>query len=765
MPFTKQKLSLSAIKQVITETAHHPQLLSHPSRTTSTFLSIPIPESSADQIHKTIHCVTNTHRHPSSKLFFSPLNISYADLFSPLKSPPHLFEAKRLHALLLVCGFFNYTSSDRQLGSQLVSVYVNFGCLQEALLVFDKLPNKSNNVAWNSILRGFINVGEFSKVLEFYHSMLRQGLVPDNFTYPLVLKACSGLNDLEQGRIIRDQCGSLNEARQVFDEMPERDLASWGAMIYGALQSGEWFDALCFFRRMRFEGLRPDSMILAAFLPACGRLENKQLGMLFQGCAIRSGFESDLFISNALIDMYCKCGDMDEAQRIFCEMVYKDVVSWSTLIAGCSQNSLYLKSFELYLKMNKAGIRTNPVIAAVVLPVLGKLKLLELGKEMHNYILKQAFESDVFIGSTLIDMYANCGSMTQAEHVFEFMLHSGITIWNSIIAGYSLNDDLDSAFGIFRRMRDFNLKPNSITLVSILPMCTKIGSVRLGKEIHGYATKTGLGKVISVGNSTIDMYCKCGYLKLGVMIFNQMTEKNIVTYNTIISAHGIHGHGQEAFTFFEQMKKAGIRPNKVTFVALLSASSHSGMVERGWFFYNSMINDYCIPPEMEHYSCMVDLLGRAGQLHDACNFIRRLPVEPEIDVLGSLLGACKVHNKVELAHLVGEHILQKNQKDPGHYVLLSNIYAYTHRWNDALKIRTMIKEKALVKKPGSSWIQVGSCIHSFHARGKMHPDFHKIQETLESLLLEMKDEGYMLDSSLFPHDPIDDADEVINFLC
>ncbi|KAK3194425.1 hypothetical protein Dsin_025735 [Dipteronia sinensis] len=634
-------------------------------------------------------------------------------------------------------------------------------------------------------------MGEFSKAVHFYHLMLRQGPVPDNFTYPLVLKACSGSNDIEQGRRVRDQilfdeihrnmkrnvyvecamidmftkCGSLNEARKVFDEMPRRDLASWSSMICGAVQSGELFEALCLFKRMRLEGLRPDSVIVTSVLPICSRLEDKQMGMVLQGCVIKSGFESDLYVSNALIDMYCKCGDTYEAHRIFCEMVFKDVVSWSSLIAGYAQNCQYHESIELYAEMKSEGVMTNAIIAASVLPGLAKLKLLKQGKEMHSFILKQAFESDDVVGSALIDMYANCGSMIEAQHIFESMLDSGISVWNSMIIGCSLNGNFDLAFELFRRLWDSNLKPNSITLVSILPMCTKFGSLRLGKEIHGYATRSGLSEVISVGNSIIDMYCKCGYLELGTKVFNQMVDKNIVTYNTIISAHGIHGRGHEAFTFFEQMKEARIRPNKVTFVALLSSCSHSGLLDRGWLFCNSMIDDYNILPDTEHYSCMVDLLGRAGRFQDACNFIRSMPVEPDIDVLGSLLGACRVHNKIELAELVKERILVKDQNDPGFFVLLSNIYASTNRWNDALKIRNIIKEKGLVKTPASSWIQIGSSIHVFHARERMHPEFDKIQETLDNLLSDMKNEGFVLYyyPSLFSHDPIGDHDESINF--
>ncbi|TKY52395.1 Pentatricopeptide repeat-containing protein mitochondrial [Spatholobus suberectus] len=241
------------------------------------------------------------------------------------------------------------------------------------------------------------------------------------------------------------------------------------------------------------------------------------------------------------------------------------------------------------------------------------------------------------------------------------------------------------------------------------------------------------------------MYSKCGFLELGVKVFNQMMVRNVITYNTMISACGAHGLGEKGLAFYEQMKEAGIRPNKVTFVSLLSACSHAGLLDRGWLLHNSMINDYGIEPDAEHYSCMVDLIGRSGDLDGAYKFITRMPMTPDANVLGSLLGACRLHNKVELAELLEEGIFQLNtDDDAGHYVLLSNLYASGKRWEDMSKVRSMIKDKGLEKKPGSSWIQVGHHIYAFHAASAFHPAFAKIEETLNSLLLVMKSEDYML---------------------
>ncbi|KAK7278109.1 hypothetical protein RJT34_23134 [Clitoria ternatea] len=690
-------------------------------------------------------------------------------LFHHLKSPSNLLEARRVHALLLVLGFFHPTCPHKSFPSHLVNVYVNFGCLQHAFLAFSQLPHKSN-VAWNSILRGFIGVGHFAHAIDFYHSMLHHGVTPDNYTYPLVLKACSCLHSLELGRWVHDtilhnelhskikpnlyvqcavidmfvKCGSLEDARRLFEEMPDRDLASWTAMICGTVWNGEWIEAISLFRKMRSEGLKPDSVIVASILPVCGRLEAVQLGMALQGCAVRSGFDSDLYVSNAVIDMYCKCGDPFQAHRVFSLMVYRDVVSWSTLIAGYSRNCLYQEGYEMYVRMVNMGLTTNAIVATSVLPALGKLKLLNKGKEMHNFVFKEGLASDVIVGSALIDMYASCGSIREAKSIFECMWDKDIMVWNSMIVGYNLVGDFESAFFTFRRIWGTELRPNSITLVSVLPICTQLGALRQGKEIHGYSIKSDLGSNVSVGNSLIDMYSKCGFLELGVKVFNQMMVKNVITYNTVISACGAHGLGEKGLAYFEQMKEARIRPNKVTFISLLSSCSHAGLIDRGWMVYNSMINDHDIDPDTEHYSCMVDLFGRAEDFDGACKFITRMPMMPNANVLGSLLGACQLHNKVELADMLAEHIFQLNHDDPGHYVVLSNLYASGKRWGDMSKVRSMIKDRGLEKKPGCSWIQIGHHINVFHATSTFHSAFGKIEETLNSLLLVMKSEECML---------------------
>ncbi|GER45870.1 pentatricopeptide repeat (PPR) superfamily protein [Striga asiatica] len=655
------------------------------------------------------------------------------------KNVSSLHEARAFHGLMVAAGFLNAPFSTR--------------------------------LHCNAVLRAYVHSADFSQAIHlFNHLVFNLRFIPDNYTFPLVLKACSGLSSLEHGRNVAGfitrhphlkpnvytkcalidmfaKCGSLDEAHKVFDEMPlkERDLASWTSIICGWIQAGQELKALCLFEEMRQTGTRPDSALVAAMLPACGRLESRQAGngMALQGCALKTGVHDDLFVSNAAMDMYCKFGDPHRAYVIFRGMPCKDHVSWRTLIAGYSHNCLYERSLDLYLERTKKSKLTpdDVHVVASVFPAIGKLNLSEQGKAMHGFIIKHGFDDDVVLRIALMDMYSSCGLTREMDTLLS--VWPDIMVWNSAIAGHAAGEKFDLALIVFRRMwttsSQLLIRPNSVTLVSILPICTKMGVLKQGMELHCYAVKNTVIMAVSVSNSLIDMYCKCGYLGLGRRVFDHMSEKDIVSYNTLISAYGFCGYGKQALILFDEMICLGIKPTKATFVGLLSACSHSGLVDEGWSVYRSMIDSYGICPNMEHYSCMVDLFGRAGRIRDACNFIRRMPEKPEGSVLGCLVAACQFHGITEPVDLL-EEILQDNVQDSGYHILLSNMYASTKKWKDASRVRALIKEKGLRKKPGSSLIQMGCYTHIFDARDTAHAELSKIQQVLEILSSEMKEE-------------------------
>ncbi|CAN6168957.1 unnamed protein product [Urochloa humidicola] len=654
--------------------------------------------------------------------------VSHESLLLRLQSGPMLAEVQRSHAALLVRGYCRSIL----LAAQLVRAYARLGNvgLGHALRVFDGMPRR-NSFAWNAVIKGLVDTGRFSEALERYWDMVSDGSVAaDGFTYPPVLKACAALGAVEQGRRIREnieteiargnavpnvfvqcglvdmfaKCGSLGEARSVFESMRVRDLAAWTAMIGGAVHGGDWPEVMDMFNRMRSEGVSPDSVIFATVVPAYGRVKELRTGMALHGCAVRCGVGDDICVFNALVDMYCKCASMDMAASLFWSIDYKDVVSWSTIIAGYSLNGMYGSSVDLFTEMLSSGVKPNSTTLAIILPSLSELKLFRYGKEIHCFSVRNGLDHNEFLVSALIDFYSKQGLIGEAEILFEFTPKKDLVIWNSMVGGYAVNEDSDSALHALRAMQKVGLRLDHVTVVSVLPLCNQHSGLLQGKELHAYAIRHNVSSVCSVSNALINMYCKCGCLEIASKIFLMMTERNTVTYNTLISSLGKHGHDDQAFALFDLMKRDGIFPDKVTFVALLSCCSHAGLIYKGLRFYNSMLQEYKISPDKEHYSCIVDLYSRSGKLDDAWSFIANLQDVPEIDVLGCLLSACREHNRMDIAELVAERIFEQNPSDPGYHVLLSNMYASAGMWSNVTRIRTMIEERSLKKRTGNSLI-------------------------------------------------------------
>ncbi|KAG8099272.1 hypothetical protein GUJ93_ZPchr0013g37251 [Zizania palustris] len=650
--------------------------------------------------------------------------VSHASLLLRLQSCRAIEEARRLHAALLVGGHRHGTV----LVAQLVHAYAKLGDVPQALRVFDGMPRR-NSFAWNAVIKGLVDASRFSEALEMFWKTVRDGSVAaDGFTYPPVIKACAALGAVEQGRKVWEiveadiamgnaranvfvqcalvdmfaKCGCLDEARNVFESMQVRDLATWTAMIGGIVHAGDWLEVVDLFNRMRSEGFGVDSVIAATVISACGKIGELWDGIALHGCAVKSGVSDVICVSNALVDMYCKCSCIEMADCVFQSTNSKDVVSWSSLIAGYSQNGMHHVSVSLFCEMISSGINPNSSTLASILPCLSELKLFRNGREIHCFSVRHGLDKSEFIVSALIDLYSNQGLIRVAETIFRLMAVKDLAIWNSMVAGYAVNGYSDSAFCALRALQKVGLRPDHVTVVSVLPVCNQYPMLIQGKELHAYVVKCCVSSVCSVNNALIDMYCKCGFLDIAKDVFQRMTERNTVTYNTMISSFGKHSHEDEALLFFDLMKRDKIAPDKVTFVALISCCSHAGLVDKGLHFYHSMLQDYNISPAKEHYSCIVDLYSRSGKLDEAWCFISNMEEDPEIDVLGGLLGACRVHNRMDIAELVGKRIFDQNPQNPGYHILLSNIYADAGMWSDVERIRTVIQERSLKMETGNS---------------------------------------------------------------
>eukprot|EP01018_Ginkgo_biloba_P006435 Gb_28586 [translate_table: standard] len=718
------------------------------------------------------------------------------------RAPP---EAKLVHARMVQTG---NEYNDISISNQLLIMYAKCGTLVDARIVFEQMTER-DVVSWTAMIATYSKQGLFAEALTLFCEMQRTGIQPNPFTFASVLPACANLEDLESGKEIHEEiirsgfesdlfvgnslvdmyakCGNLENARNLFDKMPQRDVVSWSVMIAGYVYNWHGEEALKIFRQMQLEGVKPNTKTLASMLPACAKLAALEQGKEIHEKIIRSGFQSDAFVGNALVDMYAKCGSIrnarylfdnmhqrdivswtamiagyaqnghvDDALKIFLNMPKRNVASWTAMIAGYAQNGYSKEALKFYQKMQVAGVRPNSKTFASVLLACANLAAVELGQEIHGDIIRNGFQSNIFVASALVDMYVKCGSIENARELFDKMHernvvswtamvagygHNGhieealklfqkmprrnVVSWTAMIAGYAHNGHCDKAVKLFRQMQLAGMKPNSKTFTSVLRACANLPSLEQGKEIHEEIVRAGVHSDIFVGNALVDMYAKCGSIENAQNVFDKMPERDVVSWTAMIKGYGMHGCGKEALNLFEQMQKSGMNPDHVTLVGVLSACCHAGLVDEGWQYFNCMSQYYHITPKMEHYGCMVDILGRAGRLDEAQNFVSKMPIKPDATVWGCLLGACRIHNNLELGERVAECLFEVDPKSAAPYVLLSNIYAAVGRWDDIEKVRKMMKDRRVKKNPGCSWIEFNNQVYAFLIGDGSHPEKQK----------------------------------------
>eukprot|EP01018_Ginkgo_biloba_P026788 Gb_37509 [translate_table: standard] len=662
--------------------------------------------------------------------------------------------------------------SDVFVSAALINMYGKCGIIEIARQLFDNMP-KRNAVSWNTLIAGYAQNGYANEALTLFNEMQLAGMQPNLVTIPTVLSACASLADLQQGKwihnfIIRSgfesnvfvrtalidmytKCGSIQFARELFDRTLNRNVVLWNAMIAGYARNGHANEALILFHQMQLVKEIPDSVTMVSVLQACADLGNLQEGKWVHDYIIQRGFELDVFIGNSLISMYAKCCSIDIAQHLFDRMSKRNVISWNAMIAGYVQNGHANEALKVFHQMQVAEEMPDSVTMVSVLQACAHLGALEQGIWVHKYIIQHGFELNVFVGNSLIDMYAKCGSVHIARQLFDEMSERDVISWNAMIAGCAQNGHANEALKLFHQMQMADMTPDSATILSVLLGCTYLAALQQGKWIHGYIIRYGFESDIFVGNSLIDMYAKCGCVQIARQLFDKMSERNVVSWNAMIAGYGMHGFGGDALALFSQMKQTGINPNDITFICVLSACSHAGLINEGWQYFDYMSQDYCITPSMEHYACMVDLLGRAGHLNEALDFIEKMPLEPGFSVWGALLGACRIHSNIELGKCVAERIFELEPEDPGYHVLLSNIFAAAGMWNDVATVRTMMKDRGFKKAPGCSLIEVNNRAHVFLVGDKSHPQCEKIYATLEMLIGQMKEAGYLPNTNFALH--------------
>ncbi|PKU71387.1 pentatricopeptide repeat-containing protein DOT4, chloroplastic [Dendrobium catenatum] len=507
---------------------------------------------------------------------------------------------------------------------------------------------------------------------------------------------------------------SPSSAHQLFDENRYRDYSGKAALIRSLSRQGEPLEALDLFRELASDNpQKPAALPLAAVLRCCTSLQALKSGQEVHGFLVRNGGEeaSACRTQSALVCFYCKCGLLSIARKVFDLMPMRDVVSWTIMLMGYANGRGHKDELMcLFLEMLWSGIAPNCHTLTVM---LGRASLPE-GKQLQAYIAKRGWNYDAFTGSSLIDLYAKNGNLDAAQLVFDRIKCKDIVCYNSLILGYGRNGFARNLFIIFDKMCMVGLVPNNSTMVGLLNSCAHLGLLSLSRQFHGQAAARGFGPDEVLQGIIIDMYAKCGDLESARVAFDRMEDvKNIAGWNSMICGYGKHGNAMEAFEVFNSMQNASFPPEHITFTCLLSACSHSGLVDEGWKLFNSMEEVYRVCPSKEHYACMVDLLARAGRVREAYEFISRSNLEFDGSVWGALLAACKVWGDADIGKISARKLFEIEPESSGSYVGLASIFAANERWDDAVLVRRLMDGNGVKKDPGHSLINLRGAVQKF----------------------------------------------------
>ncbi|CAN6459894.1 unnamed protein product [Victoria cruziana] len=573
----------------------------------------------------------------------------------------------------------------------------------------------------------------------------------------------------------------LRCARLLLDQADEQNVFMYNGLIRAYCFDKNPEEPILLYRQMLRRGLLPNEFTLPFILKACIASElGLSVGTVVHPQIVKLGYEPNVVIGNALVHFYAVPGRLDDARRAFDQIPERSVVSWNSMISGYSRYSFPKPVFELFRAMKEEGTEPDEVTFVGVLSVCSQAGEFNWGRAIHGSIVRLGAEIDAFVMNALMDMYAKCESIDSAMRVFKGMAMRNVVSWTTMVAAHVRHGMLDVARQIFDQMPERNIiswnamiagycqgrlyaeglkifgqmwlsncKPDEVTLSSVLAICSNIGDLRLGRKTHIYICASHMNFTVTLKNSLIDMYAKCGRVDIALHLFNSMLQKSLVSWNVIISALAMHGDALAALDIFSEMQERGVVPDPITFVGLLCACSHGGFFQHGRFLFNMMRTVYNIFPEIQHYACMVDLLGRGGYLEEAKELIDGMPMKPDIVVWGAFLGACRIHGNVELGEQVTGPLLELEQQNGGLYVLLSNIYWEANWWEDVKMIRKFMKDKGIKKCKAFSLIEIDGFVYEFTVEDKRHDASDGLYLLLNQLTVHMRSVYYFSMSPSF----------------
>ncbi|XP_073001445.1 pentatricopeptide repeat-containing protein At4g19191, mitochondrial-like [Typha latifolia] len=610
----------------------------------------------------------------------------------------------QIHAHLAKSGLFR---SNVFCGSALLDFYVKVGSLGDALLLFDRIPER-NVVTWNSMISAYIQDGFLEEALRLMGSMADAGL--------------------------------------------EVGVTSWNSVIAGCVRLGDVDLALKMLGEMVSDGrVGPNAATFNTLLSVIPMIQYLERLKQLHGFALRNAGAVDFDpidfdrLCSAVASGYAFHGYMEYAFGLFRDVKLKICQLSNSMISGYLDSGQTRKAFDVFRDMAFQCCQDGQILSRIsltlVLPECGRVS--KSGLEIHAYAYRNGMESGTSVSNALMAMYAKRGDRESAEKVFQGAPEKDTISWNTMISSYAVIHDFDRAFELFQEMIANGIRPDEYSFSSVLSGCGFSSYLRQGIALHGQIIKAGFCQPV-VQNALMDAYGKCGCIEDAQKAFDEVVSKDIISWNTIISCYGFSDSPHEAISLFHKMQEQGYKPNRVTFIALLSACSHAGLLDEGFHYFETMSSQHGVVPDLDHYSCIVDGLGRAGQLDRAYQFIKDMPVQPDDCIWGALLSSCRLHGHVELAEIAAKNLIELDPQHSGYWVLLSNTYADASRWRDVAHVRAAMKDAGVKKCPGFSWIEIGgSEIHRFLTGDKLHKHCDDIYIVLDGLTEQLKDEGYI----------------------
>lgn len=630
--------------------------------------------------------------------------------------------AKRVHAHLAERGL----ESTRLLGEEVVNTLAKCGSLEDALEVFHRLQHR-NVFCWTAVISAYVNAGLGREALRMYEQMQAEAVQPNRFTFVSLIRACSGTANLMDGKHVHAEvlkhscesdvfvgaclvrmywkCGSIADAQSVFNGLSNRNVVSWTAMLSAYTEQGEGDKVLQLYEQMQDEGVSPDAQVFVYVLQACGMLAEKEevdhgqwfrVRSLEKGKAVhcyaqRKDCVANVFVSSTLISMYGKCRSIADAWNVFINMDERDIVSWNAMLETYVSHGLGNKTLQLYEEMLQEGwspdertfvsvIQACSILAEMEVGVLldgqaVKVKCLETGKAFHADAQRKGYASQSFLVTALITMYGKCGDIVNARNVFEMLPQRNVVVWTAMLAAYVEQDKAEEALHLFRQMQQQSVIVNEVTVVCTLQACSKTGSLGLVRQIHQSLVCSGHDVSPSIASCLIAAYGRCASMVDAQDVFDVMPQPDCVSWNALIAAYARQGDYVASLQIYEKMGLARIRPNNATFLSLLIACSHAGLVDKGLEYFECMGMAYGLQPQIEHYASLVDLFARAGCFTKLEHLLSTMPIQPDLAIWLCVLGACQKHSKVELGERAFKCAVQLEPAHPAAYGLMSNIYS------------------------------------------------------------------------------------------